>query len=158
MSEDYAAFDTDFNLEDEYKPTPFAPIGSYKGSITDLSFAQENMQLNIQITLNDNGEDKVMSDGETRVDGQMVWHRAWFPKAGDDTEMTKNGAMTKRQFKINQLTKLFKNLKIEATSAEDIQNQINNKEWVGKDLVITLGVETWDGEQRNNVKSVVAVN
>ena len=83
-------FDTDFNVEDEFKAAPLVPSGKYEGNVTGVKFDPTAMALVWEVTLiADN--DVMMSDNETPVTGNVMYYRNWLPKAGDENIRTKTG-------------------------------------------------------------------
>ena len=58
------AINVDFNLNDEYKPTPLMPGGNYKANIVAVAHEASKYALAFKVCLVENGG--VMSDGETR--------------------------------------------------------------------------------------------
>ena len=144
---------SDFSLEDDYKPTPYHPKGSYRGTVTDIEYTEENGMIASKITLNNNPE-RMMSDGVTRCDGKQVTHRVFIPLPGNESEFTKSGQNLK-QFKINQLYKFFKNLGITGIDNNTLGQAIEQKAWVGRDVIVTLSTGTFMDETTNNVDKMV---
>ena len=134
--------ETDFNLEEEYKPPPLAPQGNYIGNTTGVTFDQSNQALVWETVLVDNGG--VMSDGETPVDGQKFYYRNWLPRPGDKEIMTASGRSTKRQAKINMGT------------PKAVQDAIEAGDWVGLDVLVSLGISEYQGRVRNEITKMVA--
>ena len=79
----------DFNVDDEFKPEPLIPKGSYHGVVTKISFEPAKSCIAWSVCLHDNGG--AMNDGETPIDGAYVYYRNWLPKPGDEDELTKSG-------------------------------------------------------------------
>lgn len=147
---------TEFNLEEEYKPTPLIPNAvGYHAYITDAKYERKGPNILLEWTLKDNGG--YCSDGETAIDGRKQWQRLWLPKPGDEKELTKSGDMTKRQSKINMLTKALQSLKIKAVTLADLLEKIANSELIGLEGKIDIGLDTWQGQTSNKVTKSVAV-
>jgi hypothetical protein len=146
---------SDFDLEQEFKAAPLIPSGTYHANVTKTWLDTEQNTLNFNFCLVDNGG--LMSDGETAVDGTVQVLRNWLPKPGDDKEMTKDGKMTKRQSKINQLGKFadfmgiprdqFKNLTV-------IKEHCDNATWVGLRASVTIGSREYEGKIYNEISKV----
>ena len=62
--------ETDFNVEDEYRPDPLIPAGTYHAAVTRVVFDVEQQAIVWHFVLHDNGG--MMSDGNTGVDGATV--------------------------------------------------------------------------------------
>lgn len=152
MSE--ANLDMNFNLEEEYVADPLIPQGTYTGAVTDVSYDPEKLCIVWQFTLADNGGE--MNDGETPIDGAKVYARNWLPKPGDEDVMTPSGKNNKRQAKINMLSDFADKMNIDMNTPEAIMRGINESEWIGKEVVITLDIREWEGKFSNDVKKVVS--
>jgi len=141
----------DFDLEDEYKPTPLAPKATYLGSVTAVAF--EGVMLSFSITLNDN--DGVLSDGVTTVNGLVNRYKVWFPKPGDETALIKSGIMTKRQWKINNAKKVADSLGINLNSRTTIMEAIDDGEWIGIPVLAKMDIKEYLGEISNEIVSLI---
>ena len=64
---------TDFNLDDEYKADPIVPAGTYFANVTKVWFDGEKNTINWKLVLD--GNEAVMSDGETPVDGVALTYK-----------------------------------------------------------------------------------
>ena len=156
-NEDYA-YDAgldDFDVEEEYQPSPLIAHGYYNGAVTDVKFNSEDKTIDWTYTLNNNGG--VMSDGETPIDGSAHQYRNWLPKPGDENEMTKKGNMTKRQAKINMLHDFAESMKITMSNPKAILESIANSDWLGMEAQVKIGLRTWEGRTFNNIERVTAV-
>ena len=139
----------DFNVEDEYKPDPLIPKGTYHGVITKVQPKFAQYCLVWDVSLHDNGG--VMNDGETPVDGAHVYFRNWLPKPGDEREMTKSGRNTKRQSKINMLKQFEEELGINMSTPLIIATALSEAAWTGIEVSVEVDVEEWNGRFRNVV-------
>lgn len=148
-------FDTEFNVDEEFKPAPLIPNGRYEGNVTNVKFDPSSFALVWEITLIADS-DVAMSDGETPVNGNVVYYRNWLPKAGDESIRTKTGKMTKRQAKINMLKEFSKNMQISMNTPQEIMDGVNNQEWVGLSVLVTVEIREWEGRFSNNVKDIAA--
>jgi hypothetical protein len=142
----------DFNLENDFTEEPLIPQGNYKGSVVEVKLDLEKHSINWAIVLNDNSA--VMSDGETDVNGVRVYFRNWLPKPGDDQELTSTGKMTKAQSKINQLAKFAKNMRFNMNTMSTIKENIDNQEWIGTDVIVSIGISEYQGNVRNDVSKM----
>jgi hypothetical protein len=149
-------FDTEFNVDEEFKPTPLIPSGRYEGNVTKVHFDPASFALVWEVTLCTE-DDMLMSDGETPVNGNVVFYRNWLPKAGDESTRTKTGKMTKRQAKINMLREFSKNMKISMNTPQEIMDGVNNCEWIGISVMVTVEIREWEGRFSNNVKDITAI-
>ena len=155
FSDEGINFDTDFNLDDEYKPTPLAPKGNYFGTTSGLKWDASNNCLIWSVTLSDENEG-VMSDGSTPVSGQIFDYRNWFPKSGDELEMSARGRQTKRQSKINMIKEFADKMKIDMSSPQRIVEAVQNGDWVGISVLVSVGIDQYMGRFRNTVDRMVA--
>ncbi|MFA5543024.1 MAG: hypothetical protein WDA47_04570 [Bacilli bacterium] len=155
FSDEGINFDTDFNLDDEYKPTPLAPKGNYFGTTSGLKWDASNNCLIWDVTLSDEN-DGVMSDGLTPIAGQVFDYRNWFPKAGDEKEMSARGRQTKRQAKINMIKDFADKMKIDMSTPKAIVDAINNAEWIGIPVIVSVSIDQYQGRFRNTVDRMVA--
>ena len=146
--------DTDFSLDDEFKPDPLAPTGNYLGAVAAVAFEVANQAVAWKVTLNDHGG--VMSDGETPIDGQTYYYRNWLPRPGDESTMTASGRSTKRQAKINMMKQFADDMKINMDTPAIIAEGIDGGEWVGIDVIVSLTIEEYQGRTRNNINKMVA--
>lgn len=146
--------DTDFNLEDEYKPTPLVPSGNYRGNVVGVSYESEQHCIAWKVTLADNGG--VLSDGETPIDGWSGYTRNWLPRPGDENEMSKDGRMTKRQAKINMMQRFAEMMKINMNTPKIIAEAIANQDWVGLPVIATVGFDEYQGVVRNQITKMIA--
>jgi hypothetical protein len=144
----------DFDVEEEFIPTPLIAEGFCNGAVTDVKFNSEDKTIDWTVTLNNNGG--VMSDGETPIDGSTHTCRNWLPKPGDEAEMTKKGNQTKRQAKINMLHDFAEKMKIEMSTPKQILEAIANSDWIGADVQVKMEVRTWEGRTFNNIGRMVA--
>ena len=144
----------EFNLEEEYKPTPLVPGGRYLGNITGVKYVQEDETVLWEVVLDENGG--VCNDGETPVDGVKLFTRNWLPKVGDECEMTKDGKMNKRQAKVNMLKRFQDDMKIDMNSKSIILSSIQNQEWLGAAVLLDVGVREYEGRFFNEIKRMHA--
>lgn len=145
-----AALETDFSLEDEYKPDPLAPQGTYKGHVTQVSFDQKNQAILWYATLQ--GNSGVMSDGATPIDGQRFVFQNWLPRIGDENIPTPSGRTNKRQAKINMLKQFADAMQINMGTPAAVAEAISTGLWLGIPVIVKLGVETYEGRTRNKIE------
>lgn len=145
--------ESDFSLDDEYKPDPLAPTGNYFGHTVGVAFEQGNQAVAWKVTLNDNGG--VMSDGETPIDGQSFYYRNWLPKPGDENLMTVSGRSTKRQAKINMMKQFATEMQVNMDTPLDIMTGIESGEWVDIPVLVGLGIDEYQGRSRNQISRMV---
>lgn len=153
-SDDEMNTNTDFNLDDEYKPEPLAPMGTYTGAIKKVSFESSNNAIAWEVVANGN-MGVLMADGQTPLDGSVFFYRNWLPKKGDENVRTKSGRTTKRQAKINMLKRFQDDMQIDMNTGEAVMEAIHNQEWLGMSVVFTLGIEEYEGQTRNVIKKMV---
>lgn len=146
--------DTEFDLEDEYKPEPLVPNGNYRGNVVGVGFEPARHAIAWKVTLAENGG--VMSDGETSIDGWTGYNRNWLPKPGDDNEMTKDGRQTKRQSKINMTKRFAEDMKVNMNTPKIIAEAIRNQDWVGLPVIVSIGLNEYQGVTRNQISKMVA--
>lgn len=143
---------TDFNVEDEFKPEPLIPTGSYRAKATKIIFDGEQQAIVWTFCLNDNGG--FMSDGETPIDGATIQYRNWLPRAGDENTLTSNGRSTKRQSKINMLKRFADEVGIDMTTPTAIINALSNQEWIGIEVELEINSREYEGKIFNDCKRV----
>lgn len=147
-------FDTDFDIDAEYKPVPLCPKGNYTGSVTGVSWDAEAAAL-IWEVVTDNSNEGLMSDGETTIAGQSFTCRNWFPKAGDENERSKSGRMSKRQAKINMIKDFAEKMKVDMNSPKAIIAAVQNSDWIGIPVIISINIEVYQGRSRNSISKMV---
>jgi len=145
--------ETDFSLQDEFKPDPLAPTGTYKGHVMQVAFDPEGQCIVWTVALSGNAG--VMSDGSTSIDGQRFENRNWLPRPGDETTMTPRGRSTKRQAKINMLKQFADGMKINMNGKNEIIQGITEGLWLGIPVLVKLTIETYQGRTRNNIANMV---
>lgn len=143
---------TEYNLDEEYKPDPLIPQGNYLGSVTAVGHKAESYCITWSITLADNGG--LMSDGQTPIDGGRVFARNWLPKPSDENEMTSDGRKTKRQSKINMLKDFAAALEVDMNTPAMVNESIANGDWVGIPVTVAVGISEYQGRTRNEVGKV----
>lgn len=144
----------DFDLDSEYKPEPLIPNGKYTAAVKSVKADTKACCLVWGVVLHDN--DVTASDGVTPVDGMEVWNRNWLPRPGDENEFSKSGKTTKRQSKINMLTKFAQKMKINMGTPQIIAQAISEGEWIGLEVIVDIDVDEYKGEVRNVVNGMVA--
>jgi len=149
-------FETDFNVDDEYKPTPLVPAGKYEGFVTNVSFDSKDSALVWDVTLKAD-DDVYMSDNETPVNGNILVYKNWFPRAGDEAVRTKTGKMTKRQAKINMIQDFQRKMKISMNTPDAIVQGVSNAEWIGLEVLATVAVREYEGRFSNQISELVAI-
>lgn len=148
--------DSDFNLEDEYKPEPLVTSGNYRGNVIGVVLDSEQHAIVWKVALAENGG--VMSDGETPVDGSHHYFRNWLPKPGDENELTKNGRGTKRQSKINMMKRFADDMKINMNTPTVVAESVTNQDWIGLEVIVTISIDEYMGVTRNQVDKMVPVS
>ncbi len=137
----------DFDVEDEYKPDPLTPKGTYNGVITKVSFNPAQSCIVWDVCLHDNGG--AMSDGTTPIDGSHMYYRNWLPKPGDENEMTKSGRGTKRQSKINMLKDFETAMGLDMSTPQKIATALTESQWIGIEVSVGVDIEEYQGRFRN---------
>lgn len=148
-------FETDFNVEDEYKIPPLVPGGRYEGFTTNVTFSAADNAIVWDVTLHAD-DDVMMSDNETPVDGVVLLYKNWFPKKGDDLVRTKTGKMTKRQAKINMIQEFSKKMKIDMSEPEKIREALMNAEWIGLSVIAAVEIREYQTRLSNQITEMVA--
>ncbi len=139
----------DFNVDDEYKPDPLIPKGTYHGVVTNVSFNPTQYCIIWDICLHDNGG--TMNDGESPIDGAHVWFRNWLPKPGDENVLTKSGKTNKRQSKINMLRDFADELGLDMSTPQQISQSISEAAWIGIEVDADTDIDEYQGKFRNTV-------
>jgi hypothetical protein len=143
-----------FDLDAEYKPEPLIPNGKYFAAIRAVKADTKAYCLVWEAVLHDN--EVTASDGKTSVDGMVVWYRNWMPKPGDENEFSSDGKKTKRQNKINMLTKFGQKMKINLGTPQLIAQAISEGEWIGLEVIVDIVIKEWKGDIKNEVNGMVA--
>lgn len=146
---------SDFDLEDEYKPEPLLASGNYRGNVIGVVFDAERNAIVWKVALDENGG--VMSDGETPIDGSHHYYRNWLPKPGDEDELTKSGRGNKRQSKINMMKQFADGMRISMNSPAIIAESIANQDWVGMQVMTTISINEYMGVTRNQIDKMVII-
>lgn len=144
----------DFDLDAEYKADPLIPNGKYCAAVKSVKADPKACCIVWGVVLHDN--DVMASDGSTPVDGMELWFRNWLPKPGDENEFSKSGKTTKRQSKINMLTKFAQKMKINMSKPQIIAQAIQEGEWIGLEVIVDVQVDEYKGEVRNIINGMVA--
>lgn len=139
----------DFNVEDEYKPEPLIPKGTYHGVATKVTFQPSQFCIIWDFCLHDNGG--LMNDGDTPIDGAHVYFRNWLPKPGDENELTKTGRNNKRQSKINMLKDFENAMDIDMSTPQKIAQALNEQTWIGVEADLDVDIDEYMGKFRNVV-------
>ena len=142
----------DFDLKDEYKPEPLILQGNYTANTIAVVLDIEHHCIVWKIALDGNGG--VMSDGETAVDGAHLYFRNWLPTKGDENEMSANGRSTKRQSKVNMLTRFSEDMKLDMNSIAVIQKAIEDQDWIGIPVNVKISISEYQGNVRNEVNNM----
>lgn len=145
--------DVNFDVNDEYKPEPLIPKGTYHATATKISFEAAKHSIVWEWCLHDNGG--MMNDNQTLIDGAHVYSRNWLPKPGDENELTKSGRNTKRQSKINMLMDFQKALNIDMSTPNKIATALSEQHWIGVEADIDIVIEEYEGRFKNVVNKVV---
>lgn len=145
---------TDYNLDDEYKEEPLAPVGTYFGVIRKISFNSEQNCIVWEVVANGN-EGIFMSDGKISLNGSVFWYRNWLPNPGDENLKTKSGRSTKRQAKINMLKRFQDDMDINMNTPEQVRESIMNQDWLGLPVLMTVGFDEYQGQTRNVITKMV---
>jgi hypothetical protein len=90
------------------------------------------------------------------VNGNVMFYKNWFPKAGDEETRTKTGKMTKRQAKINMISDFQKKMRIDMNTPQAIVDAVTNAEWIGLEVIALIEVREWEGRLSNQIKELVA--
>jgi len=141
--------ESDFNVSDEFKPDPLAPVGTYKGHVIQVGFDAAGQAIVWTVCLA--GNSGTMSDGATPIDGQRFQYRNWLPRPGDEAIMTPKGRSTKRAAKISMLKQFADAMKVTMNTKEDIIKGITEGLWMGIPVICKLSLDTYAGRTRNNI-------
>ena len=143
----------DFSLSDEYKPDPICAGGNYRGNVVLVSVEGARQCVAWKVCLAGNGG--FMSDAETPIDGSHHYYRNWLPKQGDENIMTSSGRSTKRQAKINMMKQFSEGLKVSMDTPQEIMKNIQEGNWIGLPVIVTLGIDSYQGVVRNQIEQMV---
>lgn len=145
--------EVDFNIDEEYKPLPLIPQGTYTGHVTSVKIIPEDPSICWDVTLQGNGGTK--SDG-SEIDGSTLSFKNWLPKPGDETKRTKSGLQTVREAKISFLKEFSERMKINMNTAQIVQEAIANQDWVGMEVRVKIGIREYEGRYSNNIEMMEA--
>lgn len=138
-----------FSLEEDFIPDPLIPQGTYKGNVVGVTYDNAKCYISFEVCLDGNGG--VKSDGETLIDGSRLTNFVFLPKPGDENERTKNGK-NKRQNKINMLKEFAEGMKINMNTPADIKEALDNNEWIGLAVQVTVESDEYQGRVRDKIK------
>jgi len=156
MSNDFPTpeqFETDFNLEDEYKPDPLCPQGSYTGHVTNVTFDPVQQAIVWAVVLQ--GNDGYMSDGDTPIDGARFYYRNWLPRSGDENTMTASGRSNKRQAKINMMNQFAAAMGVNMGTKGEIVQALSEGLWIGIPVIVKMNNETYEGRTSSRIQNMV---
>ena len=142
---------TDFSLSDEYKEDPLVPTGTYKGNVTNVTFDPDQMAIVWDVVME--GNEGTMSDGETLIDGQVLFFRNWLPRKGDEDIAGKRGG-NKRQTKINMLKKFAEKMDISMDTPTIIAEAIENTDWIGIPVLAKVSINEYEGNISNQINNM----
>ena len=143
---------TDFDLDSEYKEDPLVPPATYFANVTKVWHNAEKNCISWQIVLD--GNEGVLSDGETPVDGITLVYNNWLPKPGDEGTLSASGKSTKRQTKINMMKKFSEKMSIDMSTPQVIMENLQNQEWVGLSVRAVVAIREYQGNVSNEVKDM----
>lgn len=144
-------FQSEFDLEDEWKPEPLIPQGTYRGHVTNVSFNGEQQCIIWSIVLQ--GNDGMCSDGTTPVDGMQAYYRNWLPRPGDEHTVSKSGK-NKRQTKINMLKQFANDMQLQMNTKEDVIEALTDGLWIGIPVLAKVSISSYEGRTRNEVNKM----
>jgi len=139
--------ESDFNLKEEFKPTPLCQPGTYKGAITEVRLDYASQSIGWTVTLD--GNEMFASDGVTPVDGMTFRHISYLPKLADKGILTKGGKQTKYQAKINILANFQEAMEIEFNTKQQIMDGIAGGTWIGLPVKVIISLQSWEGRVFN---------
>ena len=145
---DNSNFDTSFDVDADYKPTPLVIGGAYHGTVKATSLHPKTSSVIFTVVL-DGNDGVTCSDGETDVDGIEVESRLWLPKANDKNELNSKGNMSKFQSKVNMMKSFGERTGFNVNSFGAIKDAIDDGEWVGTPVIANVTVEVYQGRQFN---------
>lgn len=145
-------FESDFSLNDEYKPDPLCPQGVYSGHVTNVTFDPAQQAIVWEVVLQ--GNDGYMSDGETPIDGARFYYRNWLPRAGDENTMTSSGRSTKRQAKINMMKSFADGMQVLMETKEEIVSALSEGTWLGIPVLVRMNNETYEGRTSSRIQGM----
>lgn len=142
--------DTEFNLDDDYKPEPLIKKGNYKGNVTGVALG-DNASVQFTVVLNDNGG--FMSDGETPIDGSEHILSHYLAREADKELKTRTGK-NKWQTKVNMTKRFAESMQINMNTPPEIVQAVEDQEWVGIPVTVAIDNETFEGMTRPRIQSM----
>ena len=88
---------------------------------------------------------------------RSLYGRNYFPKPGDEEEMSASGRTTKRQSKINMAKRFAEDMKIRFGTVHDIAENIADGNWIGIRVACDVGISEYMGQVRNEVGKMSAI-
>lgn len=146
-----ADVDTDFDLDDDFKPEPLLKNGKYKGNVVGVSLDEGRGSVDWKVVLDENGG--FMSDGETEVDGSEHQFSNWLPKQSDKGLKTPTGR-DKWQTKVNMLKRFADGMQIQMKTYQQIKNACEDQDWVGLPVEVEMKIETYQGQHRSRINAM----
>lgn len=148
---------TSFNLENDFKPEPLVPNGTYSGNVVDMTYKADKACFAWKVTLDGNGG--YLSDGETSVDGVQLYFNNWLPKKGDEAIMTPSGRSSKFQSKVNMLKQFADGMKLNLNTIDTVKEAIANGEYIGIAVMVKISTKEYplgSGKFSNEIQNMVA--
>ncbi len=150
-TDEAADIDTDFDLDDDYKPEPLLKNGKYKGNVVGCALDKAAGSVNWNVVLVENGG--FMSDGETEIDGSEHVFSNWLPKTSDKGLRTKKGA-DKWQTKVNMLKRFADGMQIQMKTLQQIEDNCVEMNWVGLPVTVEMKIDTYLGVHRSKINGM----
>jgi len=139
----------DFNLEEDIEPIPLTPKGVYHAHVTKIDYDEEDNFIMWEFTLVEN--DGYMSDEITPIDGSVQSLRNYLPNPEDKDNLTKSGKQTIYQSKLRFLKEHFDKLGIKAKSLSEIREAVDNQDWLGMSVDVTIEPKVWKNRIFDNI-------
>lgn len=145
---------TDFDLTSEYKEDPIVPASTYYANVVKVWYDGEKGTICWKLVLD--GNEAVMSDGESPVDGATLVYKNWLPQPGDENTPNSSGRATKRQTKINMMKRFADDMRVDMSTPKAIQDGLLNHDWVGIRCIIGVTLREYEGKIFNDIKTIKA--
>jgi len=149
-----SAFDTDFNVDADYKPTLLVPQSTYNGNVKGVILDYKKGAIVWTVVLAGNDE-TMCTDGETPVNGMEMQYKNWLPRANDKNIRNKKN-ISKFQSKVNMMKQFSVAMKINFNTFSDISEAIENAEWIGLAVVCAISIDEYNGQAYNSIDRMAA--
>ena len=132
----------------DYVAPPLVPANTYNGFVKNVKLTDARLMWAIELDANDGS---FCDDGETPVDGNVIFVNCWLPLEGDDQEFQSKagkpyeGGVSRHQFKVNQLARFALAMRIDQITSDGLDQAIANGDYLDKEVTVVVKHEEYNG-------------